>query len=69
MTLLKAIASGKTTMGEICNATGMDKGMVSKYLHTLFSLHILDEELPVTSHPNARRQTIPDCFPVSSILV
>ena len=54
MTLLKAIASGKTTMGEICNATGMDKGMVSKYLHTLFSLHILDEELPVTSHPNAR---------------
>lgn len=41
-------------MGEICNATGMDKGMVSKYLHTLSSLHILDEELPVTSHPNAR---------------
>ena len=54
ITLLRAIASGKGTMGEICNATGMDKGMVSKYLHTLLSLHILKDELPVTSHAGAR---------------
>lgn len=28
--------------------------MVSKYLHTLGNLHIIRDELPVTSHPGAR---------------
>ncbi len=53
MVLLRAIASGKVSIGEICNCTGMDKGMVSKYLH-LGNLHIIRDELPVTSHPGAR---------------
>ena len=52
--LLKAIASGNTTIGEICNTTGLDKGMVSKYLYTLLTLNILKDELPVTSPPGAR---------------
>ncbi len=47
--IFKAIALGSNTLGEICNNTGLDKSMVSKYLDVLKSLHIVREEIPVTA--------------------
>lgn len=47
--IFKAIASGFQTLGEICNNTGLDKSMVSKYLDVLKGLHIVREEIPVTA--------------------
>jgi hypothetical protein len=56
LTILKAIAQGNTTMGEIINSIGLDRSMVSKYLSILIRLHMVREELPVTSSPNARKR-------------
>jgi len=47
--IFKAIALGSNTLGEICNHTGLDKSMVSKYLEVLKKLHIIREEVPVTA--------------------
>ena len=47
--IFRAIALGSNTLGEICNNTGLDKSMVSKYLDVLKSLHIIKEEIPVTA--------------------
>ncbi|MFH0966791.1 MAG: ATP-binding protein [Methanobacteriota archaeon] len=52
--LLRTMAGGCTTMGSICNQSGLDRGMVSKYLSTLTSLHMVVDELPVTSHASFR---------------
>ena len=41
--IFKAIALGYNRLGEICNYTGLDKSMVSKYLYVLCKLHILKE--------------------------
>ncbi|MBI2584179.1 MAG: ATP-binding protein [Candidatus Aenigmarchaeota archaeon] len=54
--IFKAIALGKTTSAEICNYTGLDKGMVSKYLETLKNIGIIREEIPVTASPKFRRR-------------
>jgi AAA+ ATPase superfamily predicted ATPase len=47
--IFKAIAIGCHTLGEICNNTGLDKSMVSKYIDVLKGLHIVREEIPVTA--------------------
>jgi AAA+ ATPase superfamily predicted ATPase len=47
--IFKAIALGHNTLGEICNYTGLDKSMVSKYLEVLNKLHIVKEEIPITA--------------------
>jgi len=47
--IFKAIALGHSTLGEICNYTGLDKSMVSKYLDVLEKLHIVRERIPVTA--------------------
>jgi len=54
--IFKAIALGYHTLGEICNYTGLDKSMVSKYLGVLRSLHILHEDIPVTASPKFKRR-------------
>jgi AAA+ ATPase superfamily predicted ATPase len=56
MSIFRAIAGGNTTSARICNATGLDRSMVSKYLHILTRLHIIHEEVPVTAHPGFRRR-------------
>ena len=54
--IFKAIALGYNRLGEICNYTGLDKSMVSKYLDVLNKLHILREEIPVTASPKFKRR-------------
>ncbi len=46
--ILKAIASGKTKLGEIINETGFQKNILSKYLSVIGSLGIIKREVPVT---------------------
>jgi len=47
--ILQAIASGRSKFGEIVNATGLDKSLVSKYLAVLQRLEIVKREVPVTA--------------------
>ncbi|AAL81004.1 ATP-binding protein [Pyrococcus furiosus DSM 3638] len=47
--ILQAIASGRSRFGEIVNATGLDKSLVSKYLNVLEKLRIVEREVPVTA--------------------
>jgi AAA+ ATPase superfamily predicted ATPase len=46
--ILKAIAFGKRKIGEIVNDTGLEKGILHKYLFTLDDLKIIQKEVPVT---------------------
>ena len=46
--ILKAIASSKSKFGEIVNETGLDKGVLHKYLFILEDLHVIQKEVPVT---------------------
>ncbi|VVB96928.1 Archaea bacterial proteins of uncharacterised function [uncultured archaeon] len=56
MLIFKAIALGNNTLGEICNFTGLDRGMVSKYLDVLTRLHILEEDSPATASAKFRKR-------------
>ncbi|WP_457750892.1 ATP-binding protein [Thermococcus sp.] len=47
--ILQAIAAGRSRFGEIVNATGLDKSLVSKYLAVLQRLGIVEREVPVTA--------------------
>ncbi len=44
--ILRAIAFGATRINEIVQASGLDRGMVVKYLETLQNLRIIKRELP-----------------------
>jgi AAA+ ATPase superfamily predicted ATPase len=46
--ILKAIALSKNKFGEIVNETGLDKGVLHKYLFVLEDLHVIQKEVPVT---------------------
>ncbi len=54
--IFKAISLGRLTLGEICNFTGLDKSMVSKYLDVLSSMHIIRGELPITASPKSKKR-------------
>lgn len=57
--ILKAIAFGATRVNDIVQASGLDRGMVAKYLDILQSLRIIRRELPVTEHlPEKSRKGI-----------
>jgi len=72
MAILRALAAGYTTsapdgapapalathraLGSICQETGLDKGLVSKYLAVLSRMHLIDDEVPVTAHAGYRRR-------------
>ncbi|MCD6461276.1 MAG: ATP-binding protein [Thermoplasmata archaeon] len=45
--ILRTIARGKRTFGEIADDTGLDKASLSKYLSNLHELHIITEDLPL----------------------
>jgi len=46
--ILKAIAFGKSKIGEIVNDTGLEKGILHRYLFTLDDLQVVQKEVPVT---------------------
>ncbi|MEK7382657.1 MAG: ATP-binding protein, partial [Elusimicrobiota bacterium] len=46
--ILESIAKGNTRTGHIINDTGLDKGVVAKYLGVLIDLHLVQREVPVT---------------------
>jgi len=56
LVIFRAIAGGSMTLSRICNETGLDKSMVSKYLNVLVRLHILHDEIPVTEHVGFRKR-------------
>ncbi|NLA99865.1 MAG: ATP-binding protein, partial [Methanomicrobiales archaeon] len=56
MAILRALAAGYTALGPLCQETGLDKGMVSKYLAVLSRMHLINDEVPVTAHAGYRRR-------------
>lgn len=46
--ILRAIALGKTKIGSIMNETGLEKGIVGKYLSVLIDLDMVKREVPIT---------------------
>jgi len=56
MAILRALAAGYTALAPLCQETGLDKGLVSKYLAVLSRMHLIDDEVPVTAHAGYRRR-------------
>jgi len=56
MAILRALAAGYTALAPLCQETGLDKGMVSKYLAVLSRMHLINDEVPVTAHAGYRRR-------------
>ncbi len=54
--ILSGISKGKRSFNEITNATNLDKGLVSKYLSHLQSIHLIEVDLPVTQRTNRSRK-------------
>jgi len=54
--IFKAISLGCNRLAEICNHTGLDKSMVSKYLDVLEKLNLIEEEKPVISSVKFKRR-------------
>lgn len=52
--ILESIAKGNTRIGHIINDTGLDKGVVAKYLGVLIDLHLVRREVPVTEKNPAK---------------
>jgi AAA+ ATPase superfamily predicted ATPase len=58
MSVLEAIAAGRTTPNEISGATGIDPGPLSRYLRTLRQLRLIEREVPVTETKNASKRSV-----------
>jgi len=56
MAILRALAAGYTAQGPLCQETGLDKGLVSKYLAVLSRMHLINDEVPMTAHAGYRRR-------------
>lgn len=52
--ILESIAKGNTRIGHIINDTGLDKGVVAKYLGVLSDLHLVRREVPITEKSPAK---------------
>ncbi|MBI5036589.1 ATP-binding protein [Candidatus Micrarchaeota archaeon] len=52
--ILKSLAKGKTMLAEIVNDTGLERGLVAKYLAVLQDLHIVERKVPVTEKREVR---------------
>jgi AAA+ ATPase superfamily predicted ATPase len=57
MSILEAIATGRTTPNEISGVTNIDSGPLSKYLRTLRRLRLIDREVPVTASPKQSKRS------------
>ncbi|MEA1905440.1 MAG: ATP-binding protein [Euryarchaeota archaeon] len=53
--ILNAISIGKTTLSEIVNHTGYEKGVITKYLSVLSDLKLTDRQIPVTEGVKSRK--------------
>jgi len=53
--IIEAIAKGRSTLGEIVNETGLDKGLVGKYLSVLRELDVVRREIPITESYKSRK--------------
>ncbi|MBR9692849.1 ATP-binding protein [Candidatus Woesearchaeota archaeon] len=57
--ILKAIAHGNTRLGTIMSAAGFERGVITKYLEILKSLHLIERRVPITEkHPEKSRKGI-----------
>ena len=54
--ILRSIAHGNHTLGEICSYTGMDKSMVSKYIDVLMSHELIKPEIPFGASDKFKRR-------------
>ena len=56
-TILKEMATGRTRVNEICQAVGLERNVLSRYLSILEELRIVKRDIPVTErHPNRSRK-------------
>ncbi|MFH1422140.1 MAG: ATP-binding protein, partial [Planctomycetota bacterium] len=53
--ILRAIAEGSRKLAQIASATGIDKGALSRYIHNLQRVGIVDAELPATFPKKSKR--------------
>ncbi|MBS3108429.1 ATP-binding protein [Candidatus Woesearchaeota archaeon] len=56
--IISSVAKGNTKISEIINDTGLDKGIVGKYLSILTELMLIKREVPVTENPLKSRKGI-----------
>ncbi|EHQ35222.1 ATP-binding protein [Methanoplanus limicola] len=56
ISILRALSSGFTNLSSVCQETGLDKSMVSKYLSVLTGIHLIADEIPVTAHAGYRKR-------------
>lgn len=53
--ILRAISKGKVSLNEIVNETGLNRGVVSKYLSVLIDIHLVERAAPITEKKSSRR--------------
>jgi len=59
MAILQAIANGCSQFGHIANATGLEKHVLTKYLHVLQQLQVITREVPITEDkPHKSRKSL-----------
>ena len=57
--IINSIAKGNTKLGHIINDTGLEKGMITKYLSVLRGLQIIERRIPVTEkNPESSKKGI-----------
>ena len=55
MSILHAISAGRNNINEIVNSTGLDRGVVGKYVSILRDLDIIKREVPITEGWKTRK--------------
>lgn len=53
--ILKSIAKGNTKLSHIINDTGLNKGLVGKYISVLIDLHLVERKIPITKKQSSRK--------------
>ncbi len=53
--ILHSIAKGNNRIGLIMNDTGLDKGLITKYLSILIDLQLVERKIPVTDNHRSRK--------------
>jgi len=53
--ILLSIAKGNNRIGLIMNDTGLDKGLITKYLSILMDLQLVERKIPVTDNYRSRK--------------